>query len=345
MRRRLVWQEAQGRSPPGDPFYLRAAGGSKGNATDQSQKHVLTRTPCEVTVRRIQTEKRAGPSWELPDAFPIVGALEALSTQHLAIMSDFIGSVSTIDPTKHSTPYQLIHYTLTLSQLLNNMHPSKLISTQPNKAIFIDSIAILSDPLSSMSSMFSLVSLLTMAYQVRTPLPCVQERLLTLLHTMSPALRTEGQQGAHAYSREEILNSFIHFLSPVLNGMAGMLELLTAVDAFSRPEDFRQFWTLGHSNLIRDFIESGGPLRGMQGYDVPFLETFVKDSSYKIALGKNKGMLLLVPGDAEVGDDVWWDEDEQRLTVTRKGEDDLSNDEPYLEDGSRMAVMAIPSAT
>ncbi|KAJ3504951.1 hypothetical protein NM208_g16261 [Fusarium decemcellulare] len=217
------------------------------------------------------------------------------------------------------------------------MHPSKLIPTQPNKAIFIDSIAILSDPLSSMSSMFSLVSLLTMAYQVRTPLPCVQERLLTLLHTMSPALRTEGQQGAHAYSREEILNSFIHFLSPVLNGMAGMLELLTAVDAFSRPEDFRQFWTLGHSNLIRDFIESGGPLRGMQGYDVPFLETFVKDSSYKIALGKNKGMLLLVPGDAEVGDDVWWDEDEQRLTVTRKGEDDLSNDEPYLEDGSRMA--------
>ncbi|KAF4464526.1 hypothetical protein FALBO_8641 [Fusarium albosuccineum] len=320
MRRRLVWQEAQGRSPPGDPFYLRAASGSKGNATDQSQKHVLTRTPCEVTVRRIQTEKRAGPSWELPDAFPIVGALEALSTQHLAIMSDFIG-------------------------FLNNMHPSKLTPTQPNKAIFIDSIAILSDPLSSMSSMFSLVSLLTMAYQVRTPLPCVQERLLTLLHTMSPALRTEGQQGAHAYSREEILNSFIHFLSPVLNGMAGMLELLTAVDAFSRPEDFRQFWTLGHSNLIRDFIESGGPLRGMQGYDVPFLEAFVKDSSCRIALGKNKGMLLLVPGDAEVGDDVWWDEDEQRLTVTRKGEDDLSNDEPYLEDGSRMAVMAIPSAT
>ncbi|KAJ4178896.1 hypothetical protein NW759_017323 [Fusarium solani] len=168
------------------------------------------------------------------------------------------------------------------------MHASKVIPTQPKKAIYIDSIASLSDPLSSMSSIFSLVSLLTMAYQVRTPLPSVQDRLLALLHTMSPALRTEEQTRSDpfsGYSREEILNSFIHFLSPVLNGMAGMLELLSAVDAFSRPEDFRQFWTLERSNLIRDFIESGGPLRRMQGYDVPFLEAFVKDSSCRICVG------------------------------------------------------------
>ncbi|KAF4982699.1 hypothetical protein FZEAL_1726 [Fusarium zealandicum] len=231
------------------------------------------------------------------------------------------------------------------------MHPSKLISTQPNKGMFIDNIAILSEPLSSMSSIFSLVSLLTMAYQVRTPLPSVQDRLLTLLHTMSPALRTDEARATSAapngYSREEILNSFIHFLSPVLNGMAGMLELLSAVDGFSRPEDFRQFWSLERSNLIRDFIESGGPLRGMQGYDVPFLEAFVKDSSCRIGLGKNNGMLLLVPGDAEVGDDVWWDEDEQRLTASRKGEDGMNNNnaDAFLDDGSRMTVMAIPSAT
>jgi hypothetical protein len=83
----------------------------------------------------------------------------------------------------------------------------------------------------------------------------------------------------------------------------------------------------------------------MEGYDVPFLEAFVKDSSCRIALGKNQGMLLLVPGDAEVGDDVWWDEDEQRLTVSRKGEEDLSAAEAYLDDGSRMAVLAISSAT
>ncbi|KAM0434680.1 hypothetical protein ACHAPT_003779 [Fusarium lateritium] len=226
------------------------------------------------------------------------------------------------------------------------MHTSKLNPAQPNKAMFIDNIASLSDPLSSMSSIFSLVSLLTMAYQVRTPQPLVQERLLTLLNTMSPALTTEHQTTSERYSREEILNSFVHFLSPVLNGMAGMLELLSAVDAFSRPEDFRQFWSLERSNLIRDFIESGGPLRGMEGYDVPFLEAFVKDSSCRIALGRNKGMLLLVPGDAEVGDHVWWDEDEQRLTVSRKGEEDLNaGAEAYLDDGSRMAVLAISSAT
>ncbi|RMJ08746.1 hypothetical protein CDV36_011644 [Fusarium kuroshium] len=225
---------------------------------------------------------------------------------------------------------------------------SKLNPTQPSKAMFIDNIASLSDPLSSMSSIFSLVSLLTMAYQVRTPQPSVQQRLLTLLNTMSPALTTEIKttpDSPRGYSREEILNSFVHFLSPVLNGMAGMLELLSAVDAFSRPEDFRQFWSLERSNLIRDFIESGGPLRGMEGYDVPFLEAFVKDSSCRIALGKNQGMLLLVPGDAEVGDDVWWDEDEQRLTVSRKGEEDLNAAEAYLDDGSRMAVLAISSAT
>ncbi|RSL72851.1 hypothetical protein CEP54_000712 [Fusarium duplospermum] len=228
------------------------------------------------------------------------------------------------------------------------MHTSKLNPTQPSKAMFIDNIASLSDPLSSMSSIFSLVSLLTMAYQVRTPQPSVQQRLLTLLNTMSPALTTEIKTtpgSPRGYSREEILNSFVHFLSPVLNGMAGMLELLSAVDAFSRPEDFRQFWSLERSNLIRDFIESGGPLRGMEGYDVPFLEAFVKDSSCRIALGKNQGMLLLVPGDAEVGDDVWWDEDEQRLTVSRKGEEDLNAAEAYLDDGSRMAVLAISSAT
>ncbi|KAM0546681.1 hypothetical protein ACHAPJ_010718 [Fusarium lateritium] len=225
------------------------------------------------------------------------------------------------------------------------MHPSKLLTNQPIKAIYIDSIATLSDPLSSMSSIFSLVSLLTMAYHVRTPLPSNQERLLTLLNTMSPALMTGAGSMASRYSREEVINSFIHFLSPVLNGMAGMLELLTNVDAFSRPEDFRQFWSLERSNLIRDFVESGGPLRGMQGYDVPFLEAFVKDSSCRIALGSNKGMLLLVPGDAEVGDDVWWDEDEQRLTVSKKGVEDLNNNaEAYLDNGSRITVMAIPSA-
>ncbi|KAH6996908.1 hypothetical protein EDB80DRAFT_726562 [Ilyonectria destructans] len=227
------------------------------------------------------------------------------------------------------------------------MHATHIPPTQPKRAAFIDSIASLSDPLSSMTSIFSLVSLLTLAYQVRSPLPSVQQRLLTLMHTMSPASNPLVQRTApKGYSREEVLNSFIHFLSPVLNGMAGMLELLSAVDAFSRPEDFRDFWSLERSNLIREFIENSGPLRGMKGYDVPFLETFVQDPTCRIALGKNNSVLMLVPGDAQVGDDVWWDDDEQRLTVSRQGEDDImGNGEGYLDDGSRRAGLAVRSAT
>ncbi|KAH6899803.1 hypothetical protein B0T10DRAFT_468821 [Thelonectria olida] len=235
------------------------------------------------------------------------------------------------------------------------MHATNIPPTHPKRAALIDSISSLSDPLSSMSSMFSLVYLLTLAYQVRTPLPSNQERLLTLMHTMTmspPASKRHEQQpvpsNSHAdrtYARGEILNSFIHFLSPVLNGMAGMLELLQAVDAFSKPEDFREFWSLEGSNLIREFIESGGPLRRcMEGYDVPFLDAFVQDPTCRIALGKNKG-LLLVPGDAKVGDSVWWDEEDECFTVSRQGEDAMNTGEARLEDGSWRAALEVQSAT
>lgn len=238
---------------------------------------------------------------------------------------------------------------MTLSKMsISNMHAPKKSATKPREAIHVDTIQSISDPLSSMSSVFSLIYLLTLAYQVRTPMPDAQQRLLTLLYTMSPALRP-GQN--KTYSRSEILNSFVHFLSPVLNGMAGMLELLSAVDAFSRPQDFRDFWGLEQTNLIRDFIETGGPLRGMEGYDVPFLDSFIQDSSCRIALGEEKGILLLVPGDAEVGDHVWYDQREERITVTTAAATNLSaadvlkTEEGVLLGGSWRAVMEISSAT
>ncbi|KAI5462343.1 hypothetical protein BGZ63DRAFT_423607 [Mariannaea sp. PMI_226] len=228
------------------------------------------------------------------------------------------------------------------------MHASNISPAQPKRVAFVDSIANLSDPLSSMSSMFSLVYLLTLAYQVRTPLPADQERLLTLMQTMTmsptstPLEERRPSTTDRPYTRQEITNSFIHFLSPVLNGMAGMLELLSSVDAFSRPEDFREFWSLDRSNLIRDFIESGGPLRRcLEGYDVPFLEAFVQDPTCRIALGKNAGALMLVPGDAQVGDDVWWDEEEERFTVTRPGD----HGDLHFEEESWRAGLAVRSAT
>ncbi|KAF7561831.1 hypothetical protein G7046_g2322 [Stylonectria norvegica] len=230
------------------------------------------------------------------------------------------------------------------------MHATRIPPAMLKKAVFIDSIASLSDPLSSMSSIFSLVHLLTLAYEVRTPLPSVQDRLMTLMHTMSPAGKPFAQQTCsdtvEGYSHEEVLNSFIHFLSPVLNGMGGMIELLSAVDAFSRPKDFRDFWSLEESNLIEEFVEIGGPLRALEGYDVPFLQAFVKDSSCRIGLGKQKGILMLVPGDAEVGDDVWWEDGEDRLTVSKKGQNGIRNNgEAFLDDGSWRAVLNLSPAT
>ncbi|KAK7433392.1 hypothetical protein QQZ08_000332 [Neonectria magnoliae] len=230
------------------------------------------------------------------------------------------------------------------------MHATLIPPTQPKRAAFIDSIVGLSAPLSDMSDIFSLVSLLALAYKVRTPLSSVQERLVTLMHTMSPASRPLDQQTAPTtskrYSREEVLNSFIHFLSPVLNGMAGMHTFLSATNAYSRPEDFRQFWDLEGCNLIKEFIESGGPPRSLQGYDVPFLKALVQDQTFRIALGKNNGVLLLVPGDAQVGDDVWWDDEAQRLAVSRPSEDKMtSKGESYLDEEARKANFAVQSAT
>lgn len=98
-----------------------------------------------------------------------------------------------------------------------------------------------------------------------------------------------------------------------------MIDFLDAVDAFSRPEDFRDFWSLEGSNLITEFIEEGGPYRVMNGCDIPFVKAFVVDSSCRIALGRDKSMLMLVPGDAKIGDDVWMNEGEHGLRASRKG--------------------------
>lgn len=207
------------------------------------------------------------------------------------------------------------------------MHATTVTALPKSKtAVFVDSIADLSDPLSSTSSIVSLVSLLSLAYQVRTPMPCDQERLLTLMHTMSPASKRSSET-FNGYSHEEILNSFIQFLSPVLNGMAGMIDFLAAVDAFSRPEDFRDFWSLEDNNLIKEYIEEGGPFRLMKGCDVPFLKAFVEDSSCRIALGREKSTLMLVPGDAKIGDDVWMEEGVHLSKISRKGESSLEKNE------------------
>lgn len=218
------------------------------------------------------------------------------------------------------------------------MHATVTTLPKSKQAVHVDTIANLSDPLSSSSSILSLVSLLSLAYQAQTPIPSVQGRLLTLMHTMCPASVTSGADASEdlqGYTHEEIVNSFIQLLSPVLNGMAGMIDFLAAVDAFSRPEDFRAFWSLEDSNLITEFIEEGGPYRVMNGCDIPFVKAFVADSSYRVALGRDKNMLMLVPGDAKIGDDVWRNDGEHGLRVSRKGGNgSMHTGEGYFDAGS-----------
>ncbi|KJZ77163.1 hypothetical protein HIM_03484 [Hirsutella minnesotensis 3608] len=97
-----------------------------------------------------------------------------------------------------------------------------------------DTIESLSDPLACTSSIDSLVSLLAIAFRAKVHRTCQGERLSNLMHTMSLPLPAKRDGGAY-------LSSFIHFLSPVLNGLAGMQDFATAVEGLSQPEDFRKF--------------------------------------------------------------------------------------------------------
>ncbi|KAL2210900.1 hypothetical protein CC79DRAFT_1331292 [Sarocladium strictum] len=84
-----------------------------------------------------------------------------------------------------------------------------------------------------------------------------------------------------------------------------MEEFESSVGAFSKPGEFREFWDLDGKNLITEFVSDGGSQRMVTGSDVVFLERFVEDAGRRVALTGKTGMLVLVPGESEVGDGVW----------------------------------------
>lgn len=186
-------------------------------------------------------------------------------------------------------------------------------SSTHDESTLIDAIGALSDPLSSMSSLSSLVSLLKLAYNVRDPPPSKQGRLTTLMRTISPEPRPLK---AKTYSKDETIDSFINFLSPVLNGMAGMQDFEAAVDGFSQPDNFRDFWIYEGHNLIKDMSSGDSHGHTTKGSDT-FLDVFCRDLSCRVAFGRDTGCLMLVPGHAEVQDEVWPGKDES-LRLMRK---------------------------
>lgn len=183
------------------------------------------------------------------------------------------------------------------------MTPSATSST--DESVQFDTIESLSEPLSSTDSLSPLVSLLAISYQCKPTLagtnkaaPHGPERLSALMHAMSPACKT--------HQHEEMHNSFIRFLTPVLSGMAGLSEFEEAVGAFSDGDDFREFWTFQGRNLIRDVLGTGSDRAGdRKGSELPFVDIFVKDPTCRIALGKNERSLMLVPSKTTVDDEIW----------------------------------------
>lgn len=163
-----------------------------------------------------------------------------------------------------------------------------------------DTIETLSEPLSSMTSLSPLVNLLALTYRIKSPSPSKQDRLSSLMYTIS-TLDSCSKEHAH----DEFRNSFVRLLSPVLNGMASLQEFEDAVGAATDPENFRDFWTLEGRNLIKEFVQDRGATRGTSpGADLPFLETFVGDASCRVALTKGSGQLVLVSGDCKAEDCV-----------------------------------------
>ncbi|KAH7322885.1 hypothetical protein B0I35DRAFT_426669 [Stachybotrys elegans] len=192
------------------------------------------------------------------------------------------------------------------------MSPSATIQQKPRRAL--DTITEPTEPLSSMSSISSLVALLVLAYKVKIPPHSHRERLSTLMKTMTP-------DGPGEYTHDELLLSFIRFLSPVLQGMAGMEDFQSAVEAFTQPDDYRDFWTIEGHNLVREVIEGDGCPVFAQGSDKDFLEVFVKDPSRRIAYGRGTGCLILVPSSSTTGDMLWGQDDFTDLEVIRESGD------------------------
>lgn len=160
----------------------------------------------------------------------------------------------------------------------------------------------LTAPLNDMSSIDPLITLLALTYKTQTPSPSKQDRLLTLMHTISSSSTPDK-----IYSHVEQRNSFIRLISPALNGMAGLQDFEKAVraEATADPEGFRTFWQLEERNLLKETVQNGLMGGSSPGAEVVFLDTFVgkEGRRCKVGLGDER-TLMLVDEETEVGDVV-----------------------------------------
>ncbi|KAM0285453.1 hypothetical protein ACHAQH_001402 [Verticillium albo-atrum] len=228
---------------------------------------------------------------------------------------------------------------ITTPKLDTNARPAAIPeqTAEPTlQGTYIDTIASVSEPLSSSTDVLHLITLLTLAYKVRTPSPTKQDRLATLMRTLSSDrlshIRTPSYP--HGFSREEVTRAFVRLLSPVLNGLTGLVEFERAVNAEDDPASFRQFWTLDDRNLLADAVAGTSPPVAASATTIPpeFLDTFVDDKTHRVALTKDRGMLTLVPGCVRAGDEVWSVSELSAPVILRKeaGEGEAAVEEGYI---------------
>lgn len=188
----------------------------------------------------------------------------------------------------------------------------------PFRGTMVDTVADISPPLSQTTELPALVKLLTLAYRARSPAPSKEAPLNALMRTLSSDRlgKVTTASFPRGFTRDEVLYSFCRFLSPVLNGLTGLVEFEESVAAGEDPEAFRSFWTLDGRNLLAEATTelSMSPESSISadaaamGPDVKFLDTFVEGGdkeSKRVALTKERGLLALVPASVGVGDEVW----------------------------------------
>lgn len=100
-----------------------------------------------------------------------------------------------------------------------------------------------------------------------------------------------------------------------------MRDFEAAVDGYSQPDNFCDFWTLEGKNLMTNSVQNESHGCSMDGFEAPFLKVFVKDPSCRVAYGRGEAGLVLVPGTAQVGDEIWSDNGKLRLRASVPNKD------------------------
>ncbi|KAK0375800.1 hypothetical protein CLIM01_06844 [Colletotrichum limetticola] len=201
------------------------------------------------------------------------------------------------------------------------MPASNLLSEQVQLGgTYVDTVVEISEELFHMKELLPLVKLLTLVYKMRSPNADEEHHMNTLLRTLSGDNLNKITTDRHpeGFTRDEIVKSFSRFLSPVLNGLTGLGDFEQAVGAGEDPDSFRQFWALDDRNLLSDAASGRGPLAASTEPIIPFLETFVKDRSRRIALTQDHGALVLVPNQTRPGDEIWMMSRASSLVVVRR---------------------------